>query len=351
MTMMRHLHYLSIFLLLLLAITPTMAGFSGRYPETGDVNGMVIDYRVEGADFGSEGASSYQNTHYIYGTITPGTDSLIVSGTVSMSGHYTYNSETISGASADATISATRTSGGTNDGGQRVEKKIHINPGGSSPFSVSVSIPDSSLTDATFNIDLIGKYPPGFIPRGTGIDVSGSLLRSGGSGKTANPPVTGGTPLPPEGPGIPWLPIAGGIAAVAIAAAAIAKGLRKKKPDDGKKKDEGPAGYILQISPTDTIKVSTKKGGSFTVTAWKVDENGGISRANNASISLVPPPGVPGMSVVPVSGMGSVNVSVSIDKPASVNSAKIQVNASAGGAGISAFVTVNFEAETEIEFD
>jgi len=63
------------------------------------------------------------------------------------------------------------------------------------------------------------------------------------------------------------------------------------------------------------------------------------------------PAGVPGLSVLPLSGMGSVNVSVSINQPAGVNNAKIQVNASAGGAGISAFVTVNFEAETNIEFD
>jgi hypothetical protein len=49
--------------------------------------------------------------------------------------------------------------------------------------------------------------------------------------------------------------------------------------------------------------------------------------------------------------MGSVTATVTLGKPAGVGSAKIQVNASAGGKGISAFVTVNFEEETSIEFD
>jgi hypothetical protein len=336
-TAMKQFQYLLIFLLLiLLAFTPAMAGFSGRYPETGDVNGMVIDYRVEGADFVSQGPSSYSNTLAIVGTMTPGARTLTVSGTV-------YTSEY----SADALISATRTSGGTNDGGQQVEKKIHVNPG-SAPFSVSVSIPNSGLTDGGFNINLKGNYPPGNIPRDTAIDVSGSLMRSAGPGTTVGPSVR---PPPPDEPGIPWLPIVGGIAAVAIAAAAIAKGLGKKKPDDQKKKDEGPAGYILQISPTDTIKVSTKESGSFTVTAWSVDENGSISRANNATITLLPPSQVPELAVAPTSGMGSITVNMSLKKPAKVNSAKIQIDASAGGKGTSAFVTVNFEAETNIEFD
>jgi hypothetical protein len=342
--MMKQFRYLLIFLILILAAyTPAAAGFSGRYPDTGDVNGMFIEYRVDGADFVSQGPSSYPNTRAVLGTMTPGTRTLTVSGTVFTSEH-----------PADADFTMTRTSGGTNDGGQMVEKKIHVNPGspGSAPFSVSVSIPNSGLTDGSFNIALGGVYTPGDIfIRDNGVDVSGSMMRSGGQGSTVQPTLSSYTPPSSDESGIPWLPIVGGIAAVAIAAAAIAKGLGKKKPDDQKKKDEGPAGYILQISPTDTVKVSTKESGSFTVTAWKVDENGGISRANNAKITLLPPSQVPELSVVPASGMGSISVNVSLCKPATVPSAKIQIDASAGGKGTSAFVTVNFEAETTIEFD
>ena len=152
--------------------------------------------------------------------------------------------------------------------------------------------------------------------------------------------------------GIPWVAVAG-IGAVAVAAAAIAKAMQKKKPDDKQKekKDEGPVGYILQISPIDTIKVNTKENGSFTATAWKVDENGNASRASNASITFTPPPDVPELTIVPISGMGSVKASVSIDGPVNVGQAKIQVTASVGGTGTQAYVTVNFESETNIEFD
>ena len=193
------------------------------------------------------------------------------------------------------------------------------------------------------------KGPVNWPPRGTAIPViprcaANSELRAKGPGPQP------GTQFPPEEP-FPWLVVVGGLAVVGVGALAVLKGLRDKKPGEKEKKDQGPAGYILQISPTDTIKVSTKERGSFTATAWKVGENGALSRAGNASITIVPPRDIQGLSVVPGSGMGSVNVSVSLEKPATVGSAKIQVNASAGGKGISTFVTVNFEEEANIEFD
>jgi len=150
--------------------------------------------------------------------------------------------------------------------------------------------------------------------------------------------------------GIPWVPVIG-VAGVAIASIALAARMRKQKPKDKKKKEEGPVGYILQISPTNTIKVSTSAPGSFTASAWKVDEKGTASPADNASISFVPPAGVPGLSIDPLSGTGSVKVTVSAGEPVGIDTATIQVNATAGGGGTSAVVTVNFEAETSIEFE
>ncbi len=184
----------------------------------------------------------------------------------------------------------------------------------------------------------------------------------GGNYLPSQPSISGATFLVykySEGPGtgdVPWLPVVGGLAIVAVAAVLISKGLGKKKPEEKKsvdkeKKDEGPAGYILQITPSDTLDVSTQKPGTFTATVWKVDRAGATTRAPGASIRVIPPAGVPGLTVVPLSGMGSVSVSVSLSGPAPVDSARIQVSASAGGGGTSANVTVNFEAETEIEFD
>jgi hypothetical protein len=166
---------------------------------------------------------------------------------------------------------------------------------------------------------------------------------------SGNEPSTGTTASTDES-GIPWVPVIG-IAAVAIAAIALANRMRKPKSGDKEKKDDGPVGYILQISPADTITISTEKPGSFTASAWKVDEKGTASPANNASITLVPSAVLPGLSIEPLSGMGSVDVTVSLDEPAGTDGITIQVNASAGGGGTSTTVRVNFEAETSIEFE
>jgi hypothetical protein len=162
-----------------------------------------------------------------------------------------------------------------------------------------------------------------------------------------SPPVT---QPPPEEP-FPWMVVVGGLAAVAIAAVAAAKLLGKKAPEEKEKKKQKAVRYILQISPTDTIEVSTKEPGSFTAAAWKVDENGALSRADDASISVTPPESIPGLVVTPLSGTGSVTPQVSLGQPAGSKSAKIQVTASVEGNGISTFVTLNFETETNIEFD
>ena len=167
---------------------------------------------------------------------------------------------------------------------------------------------------------------------------------------SGNGPSAGTSSTATDESGIPWIPVIG-IAGVAIAAIALANRMRKQKPDDKEKKEEGPVGYILQISPTDTIKVSTQEPGAFTASAWKVDEKGTAAPANNASITLVPSAGIPGLSIVPLSGMGSVDVTVSLDKSGGVDGVTIQVNASVGGGGTSTTVTVNFEAETSIEFE
>ena len=183
-------------------------------------------------------------------------------------------------------------------------------------------------------------YPACYVQIPSGYDYSGVSCPCEGSGGSG-----GGT----GGDDIPWVVIIGGLAAAGIAAVAISKGLGKKKPGE-KEEKKGPVRYILQITPTDKIKVGPDKPGSFTATAWKVDEKGVASQAGNATITILPPPGIPGLSVAPASGMGSVTATVSLDRPAGVNNAQIQVTASVGGKGISAYITVTFEADTKIEF-
>ncbi len=186
-------------------------------------------------------------------------------------------------------------------------------------------------------------YPACYVQAPSGYDYSGVTCPCEGSGGFGGG--TGG-----GGDDIPWVVIIGGLAAAGIAAVAISKGLGKKKTGE-KKEKKGPVRYILQITPADKIKVGPNEPGSFTATAWKVDEKGVASQAGNAAISIAPPAGLPGLSVAPASGMGSVTATVSLDRPSGVDTAQIKVTASVGGKGISANITVTFEAETRIEFD
>lgn len=173
-------YYLVLFLLLSLMVTPVMSGFSGQYSKWEDRTGLIIEYKVDGADLESQ--QEKDTGIDVLGTLTPGTKTLTVSGTFYVDDQYTYLGETIKGKnSADATISIDRTSGGTGDGGQLITKTIHIEPPAKIPFSYSIQIPNSDLTDAGFSIGLGGNYPPGFIARPSGIGISGSFLRSGRS--------------------------------------------------------------------------------------------------------------------------------------------------------------------------
>jgi len=192
---------------------------------------------------------------------------------------------------------------------------------------------------------------------------------SGGSG--AATVTQGGNANPPADEAeFPWVVVIGALGALGAAGLVGAKVLGgkkgsaattppvmiKKPAPSGEKTEkeeskQGEVSYILQISPTDTINVGTKKPGSFSATVWKVNAGGTPALAGNAVISLTVPAQAPGLSVTPGSGMGSVTVNVSLEQPAGIDRTKIKVNASVGGKGISAFVTVNFDAETKIEFE
>jgi hypothetical protein len=128
-------------------------------------------------------------------------------------------------------------------------------------------------------------------------------------------------------PEFPWVVVVGGLAAVAAAAV-----------------------LILQLSK-DNLTVSPKKNDSFTATAWKVTESGGILPAPSAFIQADTPVNVTGLSVTPPSGNGSLTSIVSLNNTAGPGSAVITVTASGGGGKISAKILVKIESEAEIEFD
>ncbi|HIH27081.1 MAG TPA: hypothetical protein HA256_03700 [Methanoregulaceae archaeon] len=144
-----------------------------------------------------------------------------------------------------------------------------------------------------------------------------------------------------------WVVIVGGLAAVAVAAAVIAR-ILKNRPK--KKGEQPPEQYILQLSK-DTLKVSPEKSDSFTASVWKVTEAGGLVPVPTATIQVTAPPGVPGLSIAPTSGTGSLTPVVSLSRSPGAASARMGVTASDRGGSVSAQVTVTFEEEAAIEFD
>ena len=144
-----------------------------------------------------------------------------------------------------------------------------------------------------------------------------------------------------------WVVIVGGLAVVAVAAAAIARML-KNRPK--KKGEQPPEQYILQLSK-DTLKVSLKESDSFTASVWKVTEELGLVPVPTATIQVTPPTGIPGLTVTPSTGQGSLTPVVSLSRSPGKATASIAVTASDRGGSVSAKVTVTFEEETAIEFD
>jgi hypothetical protein len=145
-----------------------------------------------------------------------------------------------------------------------------------------------------------------------------------------------------------WIVIVGGLVVVAVAAVAIIARRLKNRPK--KKGEQPPEQYILQLSK-DTLKVSPKQSDSFTVTAWKVTEEGGLVPVPTAQITVTPPRNIPALLIQPAAGSGSLTPAVSLRIfPGSITGV-ITIIASAGGRTVSADVKVTVEGEADIEFD
>lgn len=110
---------------------------------------------------------------------------------------------------------------------------------------------------------------------------------------------------PVEG-GLPWETAGAGAAAVAAAAAAIAGAAASGR---GKKKKLDPndhVGYVLELS-TRHIDLSSAYSAEFSARAWKVLASGRVEPADDATLTLQPPPGV---GVAPASGPSPLETAV-----------------------------------------
>ncbi|MGV8120636.1 MAG: hypothetical protein AB2L14_12825 [Candidatus Xenobiia bacterium LiM19] len=132
------------------------------------------------------------------------------------------------------------------------------------------------------------------------------------------------------------------VAAAAIAGAAVKTG--------GKKPDDKPLAYILQLS-ADTVKLNPEKPASLRITAWKVNsETKSCVRAPEASLTVLVSPDAKGLIVAPLAGKEDLTVSLSIDRQAIITETELTVTAQAGVSSTSAAVKVIVEQGIEMEF-
>ncbi len=145
--------------------------------------------------------------------------------------------------------------------------------------------------------------------------------------------------------------VGGGIGAAILKARNKSSASEKKdtpeKKDD--KKEKKAVRYVLQLSK-DTLQVSVDKPDSFTVTVWKLLETGEYIQQPGAPIQ-VSGPSIPGLLVQPKSGMGTLQGTVSLSKPAPVTSADLTISASAGGMTQKAMVHVTIEQSLQVGFE
>ena len=126
-----------------------------------------------------------------------------------------------------------------------------------------------------------------------------------------------------------------GMVAVAGLATAAALALRSR----GKRAQQEEAHYILQLS-ADRIELAPGESKPLTVTAWRVTAEGGYVPAPEASIQVQVPPQTSWLQVVPVTGQGSLQCTVSLRQPVTAGDVRLVVTGLAGGARTEAAVTV-----------
>lgn len=168
---------------------------------------------------------------------------------------------------------------------------------------------------------------------------------------------------------IPWIVVIGAIGALGVAAVAGAKVLGKKSPAPQKpstprekeKEKKKPVQYILQFLPESLAKTAVAgvvhlnagpgESASFTVLVKKKLQDGTITSAPEAQISILPKPGTEGISVAPSRGSGQVSCTVSVDKNVTAETGELMVSVTGAGGGFSTNVIVDIDQNYRVEFE
>lgn len=143
--------------------------------------------------------------------------------------------------------------------------------------------------------------------------------------------------------GLPWKTAGAGAAAVAAAAAALAGAVASGR---GKKKKLDPhehVGYVLELS-TQRIELTSANSHTLSVRVWKVLASGAVEPADDATVTLRPPPGV---QVSPASGGSPLEAAVWQDGEVD-GGARLTVEAKAAKGATRAAVDLVPEAASEL---
>jgi len=144
--------------------------------------------------------------------------------------------------------------------------------------------------------------------------------------------------------GLPWETAGAAAGAVAAAAAAVAgaaaSGRGKKKKLDPKEH----VGYVLELS-TEHLDLSSAYSAGFSARVWKVLASGAVEPADDATVTLRPPPGV---GVAPTSGPSPLEAAVWQTGDVAPGAA-LGVAARASKGATSAQVSLTGEQESTLE--
>jgi len=171
---------------------------------------------------------------------------------------------------------------------------------------------------------------------------AGGVLSQGSNGPSGD---NGGPPI--------WLVAAAGAAALAAAAAAILR-MRSKSPRAATPQSQtpqsqpGPAGYILQAS-AQVVEVGPGDFKTVEFRVWRVDPQGGVTPAPEASIDVIITGDAPGLSVSPRSGSGLVASAISITGPAKPGEVQLVARAATADGGAQTAVVVRVVVHPVIE--
>jgi hypothetical protein len=328
---MRKKSVVILFIVLILSLFPTATAFGDTFPE-GTFNGMIFTYTITGVTV----EKTLDEPGFTTGRSLTGK---VSGGTVHVSG-----SAVNPGRSSDLYVSITA-------GGKTVEKKINsktINE--NMDFDLSIAVPARS--DCSIVIGQSTFYGNG---ETRGLEIDGSFERM----DMSTEPPAADTPASNSGTSFtdttssqtdqsetPWAVVIGGGAAVGAAATAMIKKALSQKNKKGN--EDGPAGYILQLS-SERLQVGEESPASLQVTAYRVNKTGGYAPAPEVKLQISATPDSC-LKITPDHGQSQMSVVISMEGKSGGTSETLTITGTAPESMVTATAAVELTAKYKIVF-